>query len=103
MTFDEAYEIALGELADGLPVAWADLARLADTPDRRNLVKQLQILGGVGATVGVAVESPPGVVRRRPINSQRPSRFTQVSAKIDMMSRGFDPPTCSIITPDAAA
>ena len=57
MTFEQSYEAALERMADGLPVDWEELARAADAPELRQLVNQLQILGGVGATHGQS----PGV------------------------------------------
>lgn len=59
MTFDDAVERALESVADGRPVDWPLLERLADLPDRVDLVAQLRVLAGVGATHGASESATP--------------------------------------------
>lgn len=54
MSFDQAFERALEHVADGLPVDWAALERLASVARERDLVLELRLLAGVGQTHGTA-------------------------------------------------
>ena len=72
MSFEQSYEAALERMADGLPVDWEALARAADAPELRQLVNQLQILGGVGATHGLSPGVDPNAETRP---SEQPADF----------------------------
>ena len=64
MSFEQSYEAALERMADGLPVDWEALARAADAPELRQLVNQLQILGGVVAKHGLSPGADPNAETR---------------------------------------